>query len=136
MKAAIGGRLFLALVVGVVLASVIGGLLILGSPSEQRSKKLDARRVTELRKIARSVDLYWTRHETLPSNLKVLEKEPGVSITITDPESGRPYTYREIGSDTYELCAVFATESSGRASLWAHGRGQNCFKFKTKCISR
>lgn len=136
MKEGAGRKLFIVIVVAVVLASVIGGLLMLGSPGRQRAKKLDERRISQLKDISQAVDLYWTRHQGLPPDLAVLGKESGIVIAITDPASGRPYSYRKTGTNSYELCAVFATVSSGRAGLWAHGRGPRCFKIKVRSVNR
>ena len=128
-----GEKLLIAGVVAVVVAAVIGALAVIDSPAKERAKKLDDRRISDLREIERSIDLYWTRHESLPPDLETLEQEPGVEIPSEDPESERPYEYRPSDSKTYELCAVFATETpEGRYDLWTHGQGRQCFELEAE----
>ena len=42
---------------------------MLGSPTEERARRVDARRVTDLQAIAAATNLFWTRHARLPETL-------------------------------------------------------------------
>ena len=53
----VGGLLVLA-----ASAAVVAGILVVGSPAEERTRRLDRRRVEDLAAMASSVDLFWTRH--------------------------------------------------------------------------
>ncbi|MCK4356475.1 hypothetical protein KAW44_05270 [Candidatus Bipolaricaulota bacterium] len=124
-----------------VLAVVIVGVILLDSPAEVRARRLDERRVDDLRDIARRLDFYWTREGTLPSSLEDLANEPGVFIELYDPETGQPYEYRVLGSNAYELCAEFArdtAEGQGRPyrDYWPHGQGRHCFELKAQAVER
>jgi hypothetical protein len=130
MKPGTGEKVFFAAAVMVVITAVVVALFLLGSPAKQRMKKFDSRRVSDLQLIKRSIDFYWRRHQTLPVDLDALAKERW-QITKTDPVTSKPYGYRVVDADTYDLCAEFATESTNRAGLWAHRRGQHCFTFDT-----
>jgi hypothetical protein len=133
MKTALQGRLLSLLAAGVVVASVLWGLLIIGSPEQQREKKFDEKRIADLQGIAGSLDRYVTRHKSLPENLDDLEKEPGISIRKADPKTGAAYIYRKSSSDTYELCAEFSAESADEIkSMWAHSAGKYCFQLTAK----
>jgi hypothetical protein len=130
-----------ALVLGfaaiVVAAAVVGGVWVMGSPSEQRLRRMDAQRVEDLRVIAGYVKVYWKRHERVPATLEELSGEPGVRFTSKDPATGAGYEYQAGEGDAYRLCATFARDSDtgeGARSLlyggfdeWNHGAGRQCF---------
>jgi hypothetical protein len=59
-------------------ASIVAGIFTLGSPAEERTRRLDEGRVQDLTGLARSLDPFWTRHSNLPGSLDELRKEPGV----------------------------------------------------------
>ena len=124
-----------------VLAVVIVGVTLLDSPAQERLRRLDERRVDDLRSISAELDIYWTREGTLPSSLEELANEPGVFIELYDPETGQPYEYRVLGSNAYELCAEFArdtAEGQGRPyrDYWPHGQGRHCFELKAQAVER
>ena len=124
-----------------VLAVVIVGVTLLDSPAQERLRRLDERRVDDLRSISAELDFYWTREGTLPSSLEDLAKEPGVFLELYNPETGRPYEYRVLSSNAYELCAEFArdtTEGHGRPyrDYWSHTQGRHCFELEAQAIER
>ena len=84
MKLSSGSVLFGASVITVI-AAVGVGLSILGSPMEERARRVDNRRVEDLQGIVGATDLYWTRHSRLPVSLDELTAEPGVRIKTADP---------------------------------------------------
>jgi hypothetical protein len=100
----------------VVIAAVAIGMLLLGSPAEERVRRFDERRVQDLASITRAVDLYWTRHARLPSSFDELQGEPAGNVGLNDPSTNEPYEYRSLEADLRALCAVrawFATLRSG-----------------------
>jgi hypothetical protein len=106
-------------------------MLLLDSPAVERAERLDGRRVEDLARIARAVDLYWTRHGQLPASLSELNREPGVNISSNDPTTNVPYQYRSQESGTFEVCARFERASPADAPgevLWSHGEGRQCFR--------
>lgn len=115
----------------VVLAVLAAGFMVLRSPAEERLYRLDERRIENLIGIARSVDVYAERHDTLPESLEDLRRE-NLGPVPRDPVTGASYEYRPTGEDTYELCAELArpTPEENRAYLtpeWRHGAGRTCF---------
>ena len=44
-------------------AVVVAGFLVVGSPPEARLRRLDGRRVADLRDVQSAVNLYWTRNK-------------------------------------------------------------------------
>jgi len=125
-----------------VVAVVIGGILLLDSPAEERSRRLDERRVSDLREIAYEVDTFWTREGMLPPSLEELSNEERIVRELADPETGAPYEYRVLGDNSYELCAVFASEMDVRGRdvpyeyVWFHGAGRQCFQLTAQDVER
>jgi hypothetical protein len=135
------GAVLLGAAVTTVIAAVVAGLFILGSPTEERARRIDRRRVADLQGIAAATDLYWTRHSRVPASLDDLTAEPGVRIGTRDPVSSEIYAYQPLDSTRYEVCATFERESGEtspdpKRNLWAHGPGSQCFQLEAKEITR
>ncbi len=142
-----GRQAFITLVVVAVVASVLGGLFLLGSPEKAHERVVDTRRIADIRAIASAVDLYWTRQGRLPASLAELSHEQGIRINALDPETKQPYGYRVLGQKRYELCAEFAGKAAQEGDIapddfgyvapsdfWAHGAGKQCFRLQPKAI--
>lgn len=119
-----------------IVATVVYGMFVIGAPSEERVRRLDARRTDDLQEISQSANAFFDRHKRLPSSLDELAGEGGMSIPRQDPASV-PYEYRMTGDRTYELCAKFERDSAeqGRrlnGDFWYHGRGRQCFRIEKK----
>ncbi len=117
----------------VVLAAVTAAIYLMGSPTQERARRTDQRRVADLTSVALAVDLHWSRNAALPQSLQDLAKMPGGMIRINDPDTGESYEYRALEDGNYELCARFATdtgEASGTVGpgSWSHGSGRQCFR--------
>ncbi len=127
-----------------VLASIIGGFFIVGSPADQRLFRLDQQRVNDLQSIQWQVVNFWQQKEKLPAATAELEDPISGFVVPHDPETKASYTYSAKGPLTFELCATFSAKSVGTertataepASLapvgiegvnWSHGAGETCF---------
>jgi hypothetical protein len=118
-----------------VIAAVAGGLFVIGAPGEERARRLDARRVEDLRAIAEAARVYYGRHGTLPGSVGELTREGGLRVVET-AETGA-YEYRVTGADTFEVCATFQHDSTEQPGLrigdvWAHAPGRQCFPIDAK----
>jgi hypothetical protein len=138
MKRRYGVRLLLAVASIAMIGGVVAGLHVLGTPAHQRALQLDQGRLSDLSRLSFGIHAYWTQHKSLPVELDAI----GPSITSSkDPITGVRYTYSEIDSASYSLCATFDVASeqwSGRiampyytpnAVLWKHPAGHYCFHF-------
>ncbi|MCK5245715.1 hypothetical protein KAJ02_09325 [Candidatus Bipolaricaulota bacterium] len=131
-----------SVVVVLVVAAVIVGGILLDSPAQERLRRLDERRVSDLRELSYAVDVYWTREGNLPSSLEELANEERIVRELHDPETGDPYEYRVVGYYSYELCAVFALDMAIDdrdylyRSLWLHGSGRECFQLEAQDVNR
>ncbi len=124
----------------VVVATLVVGISTLGSPSAQRDLRLDERRVRDLDRIVDAVGSYVNTNKTLPPTLGALATQPGRYLSIVDPADGVPYVYRMTGDRTFQLCAVFATDTAQASKHgepwsddeWLHGAGRQCFDRRPK----
>jgi hypothetical protein len=134
------GSLLLGAAAVAVVAAIVVGLFVLGSPMEERERQLDNRRVADLQAIMAATNLYWTRYSRVPATLEELIAEPGVQISTADPVSSEVYGYRSVDSIRYEVCASFDLASgeiskNPRRDLWAHGAGAQCFSLEAEDIT-
>jgi len=131
---------FWSMVVSViVLLSVVGGFVLIGSPSTQRSKAYDNQRVSDLQSIQNQITYYYQSKGTTPTSLIDLDDPLSGFVTPTDPESSSPYTYNKISNVKFSLCADFNLASNDKQTAnskpmyevdqnWIHGEGVACFE--------
>jgi hypothetical protein len=126
--------------VAVLVIVFIGyGIVLTGTPGQQRAFQFDQRRVSDLQQISYAVDSYWQNNEKLPASFDDLKNQQYSYIqSVTDPKTQVMYEYRIIGDKSYELCAIFETDSSQTAARlkaqipfseqsWDHAAGRVCF---------
>ena len=122
-------RIFLGAVIAVVAAAVVAGLVLIGSPAEQRKQRFDERRAQDLASISLQIRSYWKMHGALPPGLDSLP--PSGSRGHRDPRTGQPYEYAALEGARYRLCADFETEASEeypvQLEFGRHGKGHTCF---------
>ncbi|MBI2038356.1 MAG: hypothetical protein HYT19_00335 [Candidatus Nealsonbacteria bacterium] len=128
----------------VVLASVILGFFIIGTPAEQRRIRFDDQRIGDLQTIQGQIINFWIKKESLPIVLDDLNDSISGFVTPADPETKSSYEYNITGLLSFELCATFKT--SGKDSTykirplypaaypgdsfqqnWNHEAGRVCF---------
>jgi type II secretory pathway pseudopilin PulG len=130
-------QIFLGVVIGVVVLAVVTGLLLLGSPGEARIRRLDERRVADLRDITSAIDLYRSRHSRLPASMEELSAEATGRFVPRDPTTRLPYEYHPLGPTTYDICARFERPTDEESEWfgdppWNHGAGRQCFRRETR----
>jgi len=107
-----------------VVAAIIGGFLIVGSPAKQRSIRFDEQRVNDLTTIQYQVINYWQAKQKLPTALTDLN-DPISNFTVpTDPETKVAYEYVTTSSKpAFELCATFDLASQDTSGQGAYNSG-------------
>ena len=133
-RAGVGARLLWVIAIA-TLAAIIAGVLVMGSPAQQRDQRLDDARTADLSTLQIAIRAYWREHQQLPQSLAVVAAQPGVNLPLRDPVDASGYGYRVIDATHFELCAQFATDSSeharrrfSAAADWPHPRGRHCFR--------
>lgn len=136
-------RVLVVVVSAAVVAAVVAGLVLVGSPGEARLHRLDRRRVDDLYAIIDKVNLYWARKKALPADLNALADEVVFEERV-DPVTGAAYDYRVLTPSRYEVCATFAIscqppndrcwdwQYGGRSEIRQHGAGEQCFQVTPK----
>lgn len=139
MKPALRSRILAGLLVVATITAVVAAIC-LDPPAQQRLRRMDARRESDLNSIEIAINDFWKRHAELPANLARLETEPGIRTIAKDPQSGEPYSYEATAPKTYKLCADFALDSKAESRTytmpamvgWAHASGRQCFDLSVK----
>ena len=122
-----------------VLATIVAGFFIIGTPQEIRRQKQDAIRVQDLQNIQWQILSYWQQKEALPANFEALKDPISDAIIPVDPRTGEPYLYKKTGDMSFELCATFDGVGTLGSSEprptnmhanenWDHGTGGACFQ--------
>ncbi len=125
----------------IIAAVIVGGFIVVGSPTKQRTLRFDQQRVSDLTDIQYKVLDYANKNGKIPSTLSELANS-GIRVPL-DPRSNNSYEYTPITSlGGFELCATFSLPSindnfskpyavptsplSFRYN-WDHGAGRVCF---------
>lgn len=135
-------RTFLLLAAIMVVVALAWGGWVIGSPAQERVRKLDEQRMSDLQALANGVyqvvykglpkDPAGTLTESLPKTVNEVIAQSGIT-RVNDPETGAPYVYRVIDVTHFEVCAVFALPGVHQYdSFWDHPAGEKCFSFDVK----
>lgn len=130
-----GRRSLLLVVSAAVAASVIAGFLALGTPQDERRRRLDEVRVDDLRALSSAVAAHFDRTGALPGTLAALDLRARKPDALADPAGRGPYGYAALDDSSFEICATFDEESPvdpARLAYdpWFHGAGLECFRFR------
>ncbi|OGZ41890.1 MAG: hypothetical protein A3C80_04290 [Candidatus Ryanbacteria bacterium RIFCSPHIGHO2_02_FULL_45_43] len=134
-------RFFIWGVVAIVVLALVAGFFVAGSPQSERLRRFDSERVGDLQNLQFQIVEYWQTKRTLPASLDALSDDIIGFVPPVDPQSGELYEYKVTGDLSFELCAVFNTESEGVMqekslairdpyaveSNWEHKSGRVCF---------
>ncbi|MFA7286644.1 MAG: DUF5671 domain-containing protein [Patescibacteria group bacterium] len=121
-----------------VIAGIVGGFFLAGSPATQRAWKFDDQRVSDLEQIQVQILNHWIGKQALPTKLEELTDSVSGFIAPVDPETGAGYEYVVTNALQFDLCATFALPSPDIANeatarvlgidyKWNHGAGRTCF---------
>jgi hypothetical protein len=127
-----------------VLASLVGGFALIGSPMKARALRFDDRRVNDLQSIQWQIINYWQQKGQVPDTLEKLKDPISSFYYPKDPETGMPYDYQPISDLGFRLCANFnlasvegSTAKNGSVTRpmgygitdenWTHEAGRTCF---------
>lgn len=123
--------LFAVLSAGAMVAAIVIGLIVIGSPREFRMRQLDQRRAEDLATISSAIRTYRLTHENLPQTLNELQGSQQATIYRSKDPVERPYEYTVKDAFSYELCAEFDTATdtttAARSLFEKHGQGRQCF---------
>ena len=126
-----------ALGAAAVAVALVAGLVAIGSPTDQRRERLDARRAQDIEAISQAIDRYEATHERLPATLDELQRGSDVQVAITDPMTREPYGYEAGEGTAYELCSTFELATTERElrrvrPFSRHEAGRHCFPLRAE----
>ena len=126
-----GHRLAVVVSIVAVVVAVAAGLWVIGSPGEQRLRRLDERRRSDLLELSQAVNWHHSERRALPTSTVELVDGRRLSRLPTDPSTDDPYEYHVTGERKFELCAVFArpSRSEDADDFWYHAAGRHCYEF-------
>lgn len=126
-----------------VIAIIIAGFYLVGSPFRQRLLRFDERKISDLQSIQWQIVDFWQKKKRLPADFGDLQDPISGFVIPRDPQNGKDYEYRKTGELSFELCADFnlSTENSDDTvpkkivypeygligENWKHGKGRECF---------
>ena len=124
---------------GVVVLTVIVGLMHIETPQMVREVRLDDQMVADLQNIQYSINSYYQRADELPASLDALFPTGDIPQPPVSGNNGQPTAYEYIPVDLthYQLCATFLTDSAATKQVaapsypdrhtWSHPAGHYCF---------
>jgi hypothetical protein len=139
-----GKQKFVAWAAIVVVALSLAAGIYTSAPWNARDRAIDQERVNALQSIQSEIVNFWQLKQRLPATLAELNDPLRFTVPV-DPETKTAFTYSVKGRTSFELCAVFATETLGGispetrpvlypdagdiyGSNWSHGVGATCFE--------
>lgn len=129
-----------------VIAVIITGFFVAGSPFKQRLVRFDQEKTAHLQTVQWQILNFWQQKDELPQSLEQLQDPLSGFIVPRDPQTNEPYIYRVTGPLAFEICANFNLSSEeteiGKVRYayptppvppevvdanWEHGPGEKCF---------
>lgn len=138
-----GMRLMARIAAIVVVAMVVTGFMVVGSPKEERLRQFDLRRVGDLQSIQWEIVNYRSAKGMLPATLADLKDDIRGFVPPQDPATGESYGYEAAGELSFKLCATFdrardeavsaprpvmPVGTSVEGDSWSHAAGEQCFE--------
>ncbi len=128
-----------------VLAAIVTGFFVVGTPATARLINFDQQKITDLQNIQSQVVNYYQRKGVLPSSLSALNDSISGYSVPTDPQPKDSYEYdiKDTTNLSFELCASFNESSSKENAInnypvypvgsginqnWDHMTGSVCFE--------
>lgn len=116
-----------------VIAGVLSGFGMLGTPGVQRNVQADMQRVRDLHAITGVL----SSNSVPPADQAEFERRIRGRARANDPLTGTAYEYVRNSDTEYELCATFSSdnlsEQTRRAqTFWLHPAGRHCFGVNVK----
>lgn len=132
-------KIWLIVSLAVILASIVWGFSVLGSPRTQKLYKYDTAKVSDLQSIDQQIISYWQMKGILPSSLSDLVSSGNYFTAPMDQQTKKSYEYNKKADKNYSLCAEFNKASNDTSKMyatpypygsgtWTHPAGRYCFE--------
>ena len=128
-----------------VIAAIVVGFMVIGSPRTQRLMKYDQAKVSDLQNLASQVRSFYEISKVLPTSLEQMSQSNSYGgYSFLDTQTQKPYTYKIVSDGIFEVCAEFNLDGTVPAAksneyayneryidfnVWAtYTKGEYCFK--------
>jgi hypothetical protein len=131
-------KIWLGVALVFVVASIVWGFVVIGSPRTQQLFKYDIQKISDLQNLDSQIQSYYYSKNMLPATMTDIT---GMAyyLNAKDSQTGVDYVYEKVSEVDYKLCAVFNKDSQddvnnktmyigGYNANWTHPKGQYCFK--------
>jgi hypothetical protein len=112
-----------------VLAVLVLGFIVVGSPMKQRQIRMDERRVSDLQTIQYQIIDYWRYKEELPKTTAELKNSISGFTAPLDPETEAPYEYKVLSPFKFSLCTTFNQDNP-----YSKIKAQAEYPYSAKCV--
>lgn len=105
-------------------------LLVACGPSAEESPSVnpeaDAARLADVQNLAAGIRDWYNSHGELPTSIGEVQHAFSLELEF----AGTDYTYEILGTEDYQLCAVFDTaiDTASAGSDWQHAAGRHCYR--------
>lgn len=122
----------------VIILTIIGGIMMIGSPNELRNKRIDDIRVENLNTVQSEIIYFWQSKNRLPNSIEELRDDLRVFYPPTDPDTEESYEYQIVNEKTFKLCANFKTDSLENKNMRPDFYGLGSFEHSAEytCFER
>lgn len=124
---------------GVIIGAMALAFFLSGSPSENRTLRLDEARVSDINALRRQLTQYHRSEKAMPESIAALldwcERTSQQCYGIRDVTADA-YELKVVGERDYTLCTTFerpapnAETNDRRGAVYAHDAGYQCFDYK------
>jgi hypothetical protein len=124
----------------ILLASIVWGFTVLGSPRTQQLLKYDQQKVSDLQNLNNQIMSFYSNKGALPKTIEEMANGNYYVNQNIDSQTQKPYEYVKTTDTTYNLCAEFNKASDDKNarisdiysypynSVWNHPSGRYCFQ--------
>jgi len=133
-------KLYASIASVLVVASVVAGFISVGSPFDERARKFDDQRVSDLSSIQYQIVNFYQKKGSLPETLADINDPLSSFMVPVDPVTKLSYEYKQLNQTSFEICATFSLPSrnvqDGRTKImvqedkfqtFTHDSGRTCF---------
>ena len=128
------GVIMLVIICTVFVASIVWGLMLVGSPADALAQKLDEHRLRDIDELHWELESHVASTGSLPETIEEIDTYK----RFLDPRTGEPYTYKQVHTLEYEVCVTYETVTTGNSDAYsrvpkgdyidsAHEIGEVCY---------
>jgi len=130
----------------VVLITLVASFFFVESPSQARARRQDDAIISNFNIIDNAVNAYYYDNKKLPAKIADMLQNKNYYLTadnLNDPTTKKPFDYKIVNKDIYELCATFQSLAKDQQDAniyfdprWPHNAGYQCISQNIRSESK